>query len=209
MLSFAVKKQKLVRKDCQQVVTGSYNYLYASFSFSYDWQDLNINAIFSNSSSSMSMPIVDNICLVPWEIITSPNFTIALYGSTDEKRVTTNEVMIPVTQVNFNASDIPSPPPTPTDYEQYMEILRKYQDETNNQLEAISTNIQDLQNNKAQIVEETSYLNFPNIGNENNIYIDTSQNACYRWDSQSLKYYCYGSNYNDINIINGGSSNGF
>lgn len=36
MLSFSVKKQKLERKDNQEVVGGTYNYLYAVFDFSYD-----------------------------------------------------------------------------------------------------------------------------------------------------------------------------
>lgn len=202
MLNFQIYKQKLIRKDCQQVVSGSYNYLYASFSFSYDWDNLNINAIFSNDSKSMAIPIVNNICLVPWEIIESPNFTIAIYGSTEEKRVTTNEVMIPVVKANFEAEDVPSPPPTPTDYEKYMEILKEYKEETDKQ-------IQELNDNKTEVIQEPSYLNFPNIGNPNYIYIDTTQNLGYRWDSEELKYYCFASDYNDINIINGGSSNGF
>lgn len=202
MLNFQICKQKLIRKDCQQVVSGSYNYLYASFSFSYDWDNLNINAIFSNNSKSMAMPIVNNICLVPWEIIESPNFTISIYGSTEEKRVTTNELMIPVVSSNFEASNIPSPPPTPTDYEKYMEILSQYKEETDAQIEQ-------LENAKSEVIQEVSYLNFPNIGNPNNIYIDTTQNFGYRWDPNELKYYCFSSNYNDINIINGGSSNGF
>lgn len=51
-----------------------------------------------------------------------------------------------------------------------------------------------------------SIYNFPNIGDENKIYIDTSTNRTYRWDDTSIKYYCIGSDYNNIDIINGGSS---
>lgn len=51
-----------------------------------------------------------------------------------------------------------------------------------------------------------SIYNFPNIGDENKIYIDSSTNRTYRWDDNLIKYYCIGSDYNNIDIINGGSS---
>lgn len=56
------------------------------------------------------------------------------------------------------------------------------------------------------ILYEDSYLKFPTIGNENQIYIDTSENATYRWDDVDLKYYCIGRDYKEIKVINGGSS---
>lgn len=56
------------------------------------------------------------------------------------------------------------------------------------------------------ILYEDSYLKFPTIGNENQIYIDTSENATYRWDDADLKYYCIGRDYKEIKVINGGSS---
>lgn len=54
-----------------------------------------------------------------------------------------------------------------------------------------------------KIVTEDSYLNFPTVGYANQIYIDTSDNATYRWDEQSLKYYCVGRDYMNIKIIDG------
>ena len=45
MLSFSVNKQRLTRNDCQKVVGGTYNYLYAMFDFSYDWDNVSKNAI--------------------------------------------------------------------------------------------------------------------------------------------------------------------
>lgn len=56
------------------------------------------------------------------------------------------------------------------------------------------------------IISEESYLNFPSIGNENQIYIDTTDNATYRWDDASLKYYCIGRDYKQVEIINGGGA---
>lgn len=54
-----------------------------------------------------------------------------------------------------------------------------------------------------KIVSMDSYLNFPSVGHSNQIYIDTSENATYRWDDGSLKYYCVGRDYMNIKIIDG------
>lgn len=62
--------------------------------------------------------------------------------------------------------------------------------------------------NKAEIVERKSSLLFPNVGNKNNIYIDTTSNETYRWDEKDLKYYKTSYNYNNLTEIIGGNANG-
>lgn len=57
------------------------------------------------------------------------------------------------------------------------------------------------------IIQKDSYLSFPSIGNSNILYLDTSKNIAYRWDDVNQKYYSITSDYNDIDIISGGSSN--
>lgn len=54
-----------------------------------------------------------------------------------------------------------------------------------------------------EIVTRPSYLNFPITGNEAKLYIDSGANKTYRWNETDLKYYCIGSDYNDISSING------
>lgn len=51
-----------------------------------------------------------------------------------------------------------------------------------------------------------SSLQFPTIGKEGSIYIDTQTNKSYRWDDTNIKYYCIGSDYEDIQIINCGGA---
>ena len=54
-----------------------------------------------------------------------------------------------------------------------------------------------------------TYLEFPvvpNSGWENDIFLDTTNNKIYRWDTTDMKYFCIGSNYDDIEVINGGSA---
>ena len=53
------------------------------------------------------------------------------------------------------------------------------------------------------IVCAESYLKFPTIGDSSSLYIDTTSNKTYRWDDNSLKYFIVGSDYDDIEIIDG------
>ena len=58
-------------------------------------------------------------------------------------------------------------------------------------------------------IEKNAYSGiseFPSIGNTGEIYIDISANKIYRWDDEKLLYFCIGSDYNEIEIINGGGS---
>lgn len=49
-----------------------------------------------------------------------------------------------------------------------------------------------------------SRFHFPNIGDVNVLYGDTTENKLYRYDLDDGKYYCVGSDYNDIIAIDGG-----
>lgn len=62
--------------------------------------------------------------------------------------------------------------------------------------------------NKTELVFEDSYLRFPNVGNQNNLYIDTNDEVIYRWDNKSHKYYNISYNYNNLKKIIGGTANG-
>lgn len=60
----------------------------------------------------------------------------------------------------------------------------------------------------ASIFPSESHLSFPNVGNKYVLYIAISENRAYRWDDTELKYYCVGSDYEEIKIINGGNASG-
>lgn len=62
--------------------------------------------------------------------------------------------------------------------------------------------------NEDIIITETSYLKFPTVGDEKHIYVDTTTNISYRFDTNTLKYYSISGvtedNLNDyIQVING------
>lgn len=60
--------------------------------------------------------------------------------------------------------------------------------------------------NNSAVKRFNNKYEFPNIGSAVYLYIDTSENKIYRWDNELKKYYCTGSDYNDITVINGGNA---
>ena len=55
-------------------------------------------------------------------------------------------------------------------------------------------------------VKETEFNNryeFPSIGKDNIIYVAKDENKIYRFNEDSLTYYCIGSDYNEIEVIQG------
>lgn len=56
------------------------------------------------------------------------------------------------------------------------------------------------------VVQFNSKFEFPNVGDSQLLYIDISANKSYRWDSDTMQYYCVASDYNDINVIDSGDA---
>lgn len=60
--------------------------------------------------------------------------------------------------------------------------------------------------NSSPLKKFNSKYEFPNIGVSAYLYMDSRENKLYRWDNTLKKYYCTGSDYNDITAINGGNA---
>lgn len=58
------------------------------------------------------------------------------------------------------------------------------------------------------IVTKDYLYEFPNVGQEKDLYVAREENKIYRWDEEELKYYSLtsGSDYTDIKIIDGGNA---
>ena len=77
--------------------------------------------------------------------------------------------------------------------------------ETDNIVVNVDNNTRQITATIKQIQYE-SKLNFPNVGSENLIYIDITENASYRWNKQETRYVCIGRDYNEIEVISGGKA---
>lgn len=78
----------------------------------------------------------------------------------------------------------------------YMEELTYYDKKIKELISSESKNV----------VEKQNYLSFPSVGDPNLFYIDTENNSVYRWDGNEMKYFCIGKNYENIDVISGGTS---
>ncbi len=86
----------------------------------------------------------------------------------------------------------------PLTEEEWAQLIPTLKAQVNN----LETSLDVLKEEPEEIQQFNSYLNFPNLGNSNVLYIDSTENESYRWDSENLKYYAI--NKIDIQIINGG-----
>ncbi len=59
---------------------------------------------------------------------------------------------------------------------------------------------------KIAVLQYDSYYDFPTVGEPHILYIDTSDEASYRWDAENLKYYCVGRDFTNIQVIDGGNA---
>lgn len=66
--------------------------------------------------------------------------------------------------------------------------------------------IDKIETNKPNLIKAKNVYDFPNIGDENCIYIATDENKTYHFDSIQNHYVIVGSDYNDIEIIDGNTS---
>lgn len=81
--------------------------------------------------------------------------------------------------------------------------------EMQNDINNIKQDIADLETKVNQAhgsVTVKSYGELPNVGSADIVYIIEDENAIYRWDATNLKYFSVGRDYNEIEVIYGGSA---
>ena len=123
-LSFSVVDQVLNRLDSTTVVAKSKNFLTAKFEFNSVWNDLVKTAQFSNGVTVVNRVLVDNKCVVPWEVLQNDgNVSITLFGG---DRLTTKTVRLKVEKCDLQ--DVTEPAEeTPSAYDQLAELVATIQ----------------------------------------------------------------------------------
>ena len=125
MLEFKVDKQIITRTDTTEVVADSRNYLTASFTFSDEWKDKAKTAVFGYNGEYRHTVLEDDGCLVPWEVIRAPYFSVSVFcGSL----LNTNMVLVKVGKSGLDGGEIPGTP-TPTVWQGYIDELTEKNDE--------------------------------------------------------------------------------
>ena len=81
--------------------------------------------------------------------------------------------------------------------------------EMQNDINNIKKDIADLETKVNQAhgsVTVKSYGELPDVGSADIVYIIEDENAIYRWDATNSKYFSVGRDYNEIEVIYGGSA---
>lgn len=91
------------------------------------------------------------------------------------------------------------------DLSQYLNLhgLTRYTTGINKVFKSMENKISE---NSLKISPVTSITGLPSVGDDKTIYIETTNKKIYLWDTKYLKYYCFGSDYENIKTINGGNA---
>lgn len=120
MLKFKVNHQIITRTDSFEAVADSINYLKAHFDFTEEWQGIMI-ALFCHDDKYYSVVLENGSCVVPWEVIKAPFFTVSLVCG---NRITTDTVIVDVARSDFCEEKTPQPP-TPDIYSQIINLCNE------------------------------------------------------------------------------------
>ena len=117
---FCVNHQHIEAGGDTYVVADSRNYLHAQFRFTDDWAEASKTAVFSHGEDTVHALLDEgDRCLVPWEVIKSPKFTVSVFGG---NRITANRASVKVVPSGLMEGQPPHPP-TPDAYDKILEKL--------------------------------------------------------------------------------------
>ena len=122
LLTFNVQNQTIKRTDINHPVAGSKKYLRAAFSFPEEWCETK-TAIFGHGGKYYPVILEDDECLVPWEVIATPFFTVSVFCG---DLITANEVQVPLEASGYHEGQTPTDP-TPDVYTQLVTLVEKIQ----------------------------------------------------------------------------------
>ena len=97
VLSFDVNGQHISKNpDCDfsGLVAGTRTYLQAHFSFSPDWDGCVLIASFWKGSKEHAVPIKDNVCMIPPEVLVGKSYGLSVIGQRSDYRITSNRIYI-------------------------------------------------------------------------------------------------------------------
>ena len=115
---------RLVLTEADRLVSGSINIYTCEFTFDASWGGYMPTAVFDGGGKSVEMAVIDNVCQVPFELLT-PNarIRVGIYGiSGDKRRPTTYAEWMPV-EVGTETGGAAQTPPDPTVYEQLLQAI--------------------------------------------------------------------------------------
>lgn len=115
---------RLVLTEADRLVSGSINIYTCEFTFDDSWAGYMPTAVFEGSGKAVEMAVIDNVCQVPFELLT-PNarIRVGIYGiSGDKRRPTTYAEWMPVER-GTETGGAAETPPSPNVYESILAAI--------------------------------------------------------------------------------------
>lgn len=135
MIELNVLKNSISITERETIISGSVNVNYVHFHFSSHWDGLERVAVFKNPIKTINVPIVNDQCVVPWEVTTKPGLSIQMgvYG------IKASEVILPTIWINLGTviegvfiGDAESGEHTPDVYDAILSKIQELLNEFNN-----------------------------------------------------------------------------
>lgn len=130
MIYAKVKGQKIYLSG-ESAVADSVKYLKIYFETDDEWTGYDITAVFTdNKQNTYNVALIDGnplylgngCCYVPHEVISSPHFTVSIFGIRGDSVITTPEITVCVKESGYIEGQTPNPP-TPNEYQQIMSAV--------------------------------------------------------------------------------------
>ena len=137
LLKIAVKDNKLIKVKDTLMIEDTINGIKCNFEFRSDWSTLKKTVVFARGhiypatqNPQTISTVLDNNdeCIVPPEIVSEKGeFSIGLFGENDDARIVTNWLYYKTKLGCYDVGITPNPP-TPTEYDQILEVLNHKSD---------------------------------------------------------------------------------
>lgn len=129
---FAKINGQSIRALYDSVASDSVEFLRVKFEYSDEWNGFVKTVVFESESADKAVSVVledgnplylgNNTCLVPFEVIKSPEFTLSVFGVKGDSLITTDTATVRVLQSGYCEGDVPAEP-TPSEYQQIIDIV--------------------------------------------------------------------------------------
>ncbi len=124
---------------------GEYKVHKCYFEFSEEYQELTKKAIFETSMTKKEMPIIDDVCDIPYEVLNSERINLRVYAYSVENddlilRYSPRYGEFCTLDGSYIDGAEPSEEVTPTQFEQYTDALNKGLNEVNETLKVVEDN---------------------------------------------------------------------
>lgn len=105
-----------ISSDYRVLTADSVNYIEAAFNFDQSWDDFLKTAIFRVGELVYHIPLENNACTIPFEVLREPIMYISVFGILGSTRATTTELPIQIQNSGYAICEPSAPTPDPYNY---------------------------------------------------------------------------------------------